>query len=81
MKVSINDFNKNIISMIKNPDLSEGEDILIYDDNNELAGVIIQPKLYQFIIDKINEIEDAEDSAVSYSHDSDTVSLDDLLKE
>ncbi|EPU3937151.1 TPA: hypothetical protein KV183_003010 [Morganella morganii] len=81
MKVSINDFNQNIISMIKNPDLSEGEDILIYDDNNELAGVIIQPKLYQFIINKINEIEDAEDSAVSYSHDSDTISLDDLLKE
>ena len=81
MKVSINDFNQNIISMIKNPDLSEGEDILIYDDNNELACVIIQPKLYQFIINKINEIEDAEDSAVSYSHDSASISLDDLLKE
>jgi hypothetical protein len=81
MKIKSSSIPADLLEKIKTPDPLEGEDILIEDDNGSLLGVIIQPDAYRFLLQKIEEKEDALDSALHEPYDKNSKSLDDLLGE
>ena len=81
MKIKESLLPTDVLENIKNPDPIEGEDILIEGENGELIGVIIQPKAYKFLLNKIEEKEDEIDSALDEKYDPSAKSLDDLLGE
>jgi len=80
MKISDSTLNDELIKKILNPDPLEGEDILIEDSSGETIGVIIQPKAYQFLLRKIEEIENANDSKEFEKYEGNGSSLDDLME-
>lgn len=81
MKIKSSSIPADLLEKIKKPDALEGEDILIEDENGSLLGVIIQPDAYRFFLQKVEEKEDALDSAQYESYDKNSKSLDDLLGE
>ena len=81
MKIKESLLPADVLEKIKNPDPVEGEDILIENQSGELVGVIIQPKAYEFFLQKIEEKEDERDGALDEKYDSSAKSLDDLLGE
>jgi len=79
MKISQNLISKELLDLVLSPDPLEGEDLLIEDNNGTVIGVIIQPDAYNFLLKKLEELEDANDSADFESYDANAPSLDDLM--
>lgn len=67
--------------MVLNPDPLEGEDIIIENDKGNVVGVIIQPRVYDFLLKKIEEKENENDSQDYEKYNKDAPSLDDLIGE
>jgi hypothetical protein len=67
--------------MVLNPDPLEGEDIIIENDKGNVVGVIIQPRVYDFLLKKIEEKENENDSQDYDKYNKDAPSLDDLIGE
>ena len=81
MKIKSSDISADLLGKIRNPDLVEGEDILIEDDDGSLIGVIIQPNAYNFFLKKVEEREDELDASLHEPYDKNAKSLEDLLGE
>ncbi len=81
MKIKASSIPIELLNRIKNPDPIAGEDILIENDDGSLLGVILQPKAYEFFLEKIEEREDALDSSLNEPYDKNSKTLDDLLGE
>jgi hypothetical protein len=78
-KIKSSTVSPDLLEKIKNPDLLEGEDILIEDDDGYLLGVIIQPQAYEFFLKKIEERENELDASLSEPYIKTAKSLSDLL--
>ena len=81
MKIKDRDIPQELLCKILTPDPLEGEDIIIEDDKGHVVGVIIQPKAYEFLLKKVEEREDENDSQEYESFNKDAPSLDDLMEE
>ena len=83
MKIKSSQIPPAILHAIRNPDLLEGEDIIIEDENEKIVGVIIQPNAYEFFLRKVSEREDEIDSdpALHEDYDPTAKTLDDLRGE
>lgn len=81
MRTTVDALSSDLVKVIKNPDALQGEDILIEDQSGEVIGIIIQPKMYKFLLKKIAEYEDEIDGGLTEEFDKNSKSLDDLLEE
>jgi len=79
MKIKTSELPDDLMSLIKNPDPLEGEDILIENEDGTLVGAILQPKAYEFFVRKIKEKEDELDGSLDEPYDESTKTLDDLM--
>jgi len=81
MKIKDREIPKELLGKVLNPDPLEGEDIIIENQKGDIVGVIIQPKVYDFLLKKIRERENEIDSQEYEEYNKDAPSLDDLMGE
>ncbi|TMO88821.1 hypothetical protein [Pseudoalteromonas ruthenica] len=79
MRIKSTELPREILENVLNPDPLEGEDIIIENGAGETIGVIIQPKAYDFLLRKFEELEDENDDALDEKYDPNSPSLDDLM--
>ncbi len=81
MKIKASELPDSLMSLIKNPNSLNGEDILIENNDGTLVGAILQPKAYEFFVKKIEEKEDELDGSLDEPYDESAKTLDDLMGE
>jgi len=81
MKIKASEIPDGLMSLIKNPDPLDGEDILIENDDGTLIGAILQPKAYAFFVNKIKEKENELDGDLDETYDGSAKTLDDLMRQ
>jgi len=81
MKIKASQLPSDVLEHIENPDPLEGEDIIIERDSGEIIGMIIQPEVYKYFIEKIEEEEDRINASLNEEYTPESKTLEDLLKE